>query len=359
VTNDGGSPVAYVSADRVWSGSDDDGGAPVLLRLGPDGIRPVEGTGPVAAHLPGTVFPGFTDHHVHLGLVHPGLADAPALQGHGLAEVHDLGWIPGEMAKWTARSRVPGSGLPEIRFAGAFLTAPGGYPAGRSWAPEGSWREVASASDASRAVAEQWTAGASFIKLVLNSEVGPVPEAQVVRAVVDSAHEAGLPVVAHAQGAGQAQRAFEAGVDRLAHTPWTELLADSLIAAMAGTMTWISTLDIHGWGSPTADWERAVENLRRFVLAGGTVRYGTDLGNGPLPQGLNRRELMALAVAGLGRAQIIGALAPAWSAGYPVRRISWTPEPPPAEARRAPEALADWLLSTRVLAAVDILEEFA
>jgi imidazolonepropionase-like amidohydrolase len=226
VTSDGGSSVTFVSADRVWSCRADDGGAPVLLRLDRGGTRPVEpdtasaDTGRmVAAHLPGTVFPGFTDHHVHLGL-----AEAPALRRNGLAEVHDLGWIPDEMAKWAACSRVPGSGLPDIRFAGAFLTAPGGYPAGRSWAPEGSWREVASASDASRAVAEQWTAGASFIKLVLNGEAGPVPHAQVVRAVVDSAHEAGLPVVAHAQGPGQARRAFEAGVDRLAHTPWTELL---------------------------------------------------------------------------------------------------------------------------------------
>lgn len=354
MTNDGGSSVTFVSADRVWSGRADDGGGPVLLRLGPDGIRPVDGTGPVAAHLPGTVFPGFTDHHVHLGL-----ADAPALMRNGLAEVHDLGWIPAVISQLAAQCRIPGSGLPDIRCAGAFLTAPGGYPAGRSWAPEGCWREVASASDASRAVAEQSTAGASFIKLVLNSEAGPVPDAQVVRAVVDSAHEAGLPVVAHAQGAGQAQRAFAAGVDRLAHSPWTELLEDSLITAMAQRMTWISTLDIHGWGSPTADAGRARENLRRFVLAGGTVRYGTDLGNGPLPQGLNRREILALADAGLKPAPIIGALAPAWAAGYPVRRISWTPEPPPDGALREPEPFADWLLGTRVRAADQILEEFA
>ncbi len=32
---------------------------------------------------------------------------------------------------------------------------------------------------------------------------------------------------------------------------------------------------------------------------GGAVRYGTDLGNGPLPVGLNRRELLALEGSGL------------------------------------------------------------
>jgi hypothetical protein len=64
-------------------------------------------------------------------------------------------------------------------------------------------------------------------------------------------------------------------------------------------MQWISTLDIHGWGTPTPEWGTAVANLRRFLEYGGSVRYGTDLGNGPLVPGVNPREVRALQAAGL------------------------------------------------------------
>ena len=50
----------------------------------------------------------------------------------------------------------------------------------------------------------------------------------------------------------------------------------------------------------TADPYRAVPVAARGIMAaGGTVHYGTDLGNGPMPTGLNRRELQALEGAGV------------------------------------------------------------
>jgi hypothetical protein len=73
-------------------------------------------------------------------------------------------------------------------------------------------------------------------------------------------------------------------------------------------MAWISTLDIHGWGAYGDDFARAVGNLERFVAFGGTVHYGTDLGDGPLPVGLNRRELLALQGAGLSVPGLLAAL---------------------------------------------------
>ena len=136
-------------------------------------------------------------------------------------------------------------------------------------------------------------------RATLNAEAGPVWDDPLLATVVTLAHESHLPVVAHAQGAGHAERALTAGVDVLAHTPWSESLSDAVIARMAARMAWISTLDIHGWGSYGADFDRAFGNLERFVAAGGTVHYGTDLGNGPLPAGLNRRELEALQGAGV------------------------------------------------------------
>ncbi|TFC93711.1 amidohydrolase [Cryobacterium sinapicolor] len=242
-----------------------------------------------------TVLPGFLDAHVHFALIDP----APLTAG-GIARVLDLGG-------WTPQGS-PGAAQPAAVFAGAFLAAPGGYPSERSWAPAGSVRFVAQATDAAAAVDDQLELGASVIKVTLNGDAGPVLPPEVLAAITRHAHDRGAPVLAHAEGAGQALRAFEAGVDALAHTPFSERLDDELIAAMAGRMAWISTLDIHGWGEPTDDFDRAVENLRRFHRAGGQVLYGTDLGNGPLPVGLNRREIDALLGAGLSRDDVLGSL---------------------------------------------------
>jgi imidazolonepropionase-like amidohydrolase len=126
------------------------------------------------------------------------------------------------------------------------------------------------------------------------------------RAVVASAKSRGLPVVAHAEGSGQAQRAARLGADRLAHAPFTKRLTEDEIAEQAASVEWISTLAIHD------DTHRAIaiDNVRRFADAGGTVLYGTDMGNGPTPVDLNRRELDALREAGIDSTRLLRALAP-------------------------------------------------
>jgi imidazolonepropionase-like amidohydrolase len=208
-----------------------------------------------------------------------------------------------------------------MTVAGPFLTAPGGYPSDRPWAPRGSWREVRSTGDAATAVAECRAAGAELIKVTANAS-GPMLSAPVLRAVVDAAHAEGLPVVVHAEGPGTVAAAYDGGADLLAHTPWTEIVDEGLLRAGAGTTTWISTLDIHGWGTPTPGREIAVRNLRRFLGYGGSVRYGTDLGNGPLPPGVNIREIRALLEVGLSPDEVLWSMtgepegvAPSWIAG--------------------------------------------
>ncbi|MGV2902837.1 hydrolase, partial [Microbacterium sp. AGC62] len=56
--------------------------------------------------------------------------------------------------------------------------------------------------------------------------------------------------------------------------------------------------------------EIAIDNVRRFHAAGGTVLYGTDLGNGPMPVDLNPHEIAALREAGLDDATLWRALSP-------------------------------------------------
>ncbi|WP_433295825.1 amidohydrolase family protein [Actinoplanes sp. CA-030573] len=207
----------------------------------------------------------------------------------------------------TARVRQFSWAVPSIRYAGPFLIAPGGYPSDRSWAAPGSWRAIDSAAEGADAVREAHAGGATLIKMTAHAG-GPLLSLPTMTAVAGAAHDLGLPVVVHAEGPGAVVMAYEAGADFLAHTPWTESLDGGLVRSCAERMRWISTLDIHGWGTPTPEQATAVGNLRRFLEYGGSVRYGTDLGNGPLIPGVNAREIRALQSAGLNPAEILAAM---------------------------------------------------
>lgn len=101
----------------------------------------------------------------------------------------------------------------------------------------------------------------------------------------------------------------------LAHCPWTERLSDDLVEAVARRMAVTSTLDIHSYGHRTPELEVAVDNLRRFAEAGDQVRYGTDLGNGPIPPGCHAGEAAHLAAAGLSGEAILQAMTASRLAG--------------------------------------------
>ncbi|MDJ0350337.1 hypothetical protein [Cryobacterium sp. PH29-G1] len=285
-----------------------------------------------------TVLPGFLDAHVHLALIDP-----TRLRGGGIARVLDLGgWRPDGLP----------AAMPDLAYANQLLTAPGGYPSHADWAEPGWSCEVVTGTDAAgldahAAVDLQAAAGASIVKITLNSVAGPVLGAEALRAIVARAHEHSLPVVAHAEGAGQAGHAFEAGVDAFAHTPFSERLADDLVSAMAVGMTWISTLDIHGWGSPTTAFEIASDNLRRFHAAGGRVLYGTDLGNGPLALGVNRREIEALLAVGLTPDDVLAALCAPRPLGLTLPDETVTCLV--GEQPEHPESFTDWLCTARAV----------
>lgn len=296
-STDQGSPLPVFTAAQCWLNGWHDATA---IAIDEQGFRLATPSDPAPeGHLDGTALPGFRDSHVHLGL-----ADGTKLIDAGIAAVDDFGW---ELE--AARGWLNNENLPHITIAGQLLTAPGGYPTQSGWAPDGATYEIASAADAAAAVDRQYAAGAGFIKIALNADVGPVVDDDTLTAIVTHASSLGLRTAAHTQGVGQAERAFHAGVDRLAHAPWSERLSDESIAAMARVMSWVSTLDIHGWGRYDADFAVANDNVRRFYAAGGDIRYGTDLGNGPLPLGINHRELLALEHAGLGLDALIDTIA--------------------------------------------------
>jgi imidazolonepropionase-like amidohydrolase len=191
--------------------------------------------------------------------------------------------------------------------------------------------------------------GASRIKVTLNTDAGETVDDRILLAIVRESHAQGVPVTVHVQGAGQTARALAAGADQLAHTPFTERVDDDLIAeCVRRGVTWVSTLDIHGWGEPTEEHSVASENLGRFARAGGRVLYGTDLGNGPLAVGVNARELRGMLAAGVPAEAVlrsIGGLRHPDDGTPPTigARAAIVRSAPPPD----PDELPDWLAGAR------------
>lgn len=284
-----------------------------------DGAGVALRAGPAPAGTPrfdGLVTGRFTDHHVHLQLVDPaGLPDSR------LGRVVDLG----------ADLDVIRATRPEgvlVEYAGPFLTAVGGYPSDREWAPPGAVREVADAEDAASVIAVLAATGAHWVKVVGNSEAGPVLDDDLFRVVVREAERHGLPVVAHAEGPGQAQRVGRLGAARLAHAPFTERLTDDEIAEQAASVSWVSTMAIHVGDQ----YQHVVDNVRRFAAAGGTLVYGSDMGNGPTPVDLRDAEVAALREAGVDGLDLLRMLAPAdpFTSNAP---LLWLPDGDPVGSR--------------------------
>jgi imidazolonepropionase-like amidohydrolase len=298
-----------IRASKAWPGAGaiiddarvvcDDG---LVTTIGPAASTPLEGDVDEVV-VDGFLMPAGADRHVHVELSDPG-----AILRGGVTAVRDLAWPAERIFPLADLSEVPSFDGPLIRAAGPMLTGPGGYPTTARWAPQGTGRELHGPEDAAIAVKELAALGAAAIKVSLNAEAGPTPSDAELTTICDAAHGLDLPVTAHAQGAGQVERALGAGVDELAHGPWTHRLSDEVIEACARGLRIVSTLDIHGFGHDTPDARIAAENLRRFHDAGGTVIYGTDLGNGPIPPGVHTGELLLLRDVGLSNEQVLAAL---------------------------------------------------
>jgi imidazolonepropionase-like amidohydrolase len=315
--------VAFVGT--VWAG----GSATPEL-----GIVIVDGAGRIAEiryglapHLPHEllilggerhwVVPGIVDAHVHLGF-HPGQSGIGGTGGGtgggtvggtasipvtGLVGVRDLGAPMDWAARWRTGHRAPAPGAPFVAVSGPILTAPGGYPS-RSWGGGGYAEFVDSAADGRSRVQHLAAEGVDVIKFALErgGRNWPVLAPDVLRAVVDTAHSLGLPVLAHALTADLVTRALDARVDELVHTP-TERLSPELVERIARqSVSVTSTLQTFFSGG---SGRLAADNAADLVAAGVRLRYGTDLGNAGTKPGVDPRELDRIADTGLGR---LGAL---------------------------------------------------
>jgi len=226
----------------------------------------------------GWVGPGLVDAHVHLGFGEP-----DHVLRHGVVAVRDLGAPPAGAARYRKLA------APRVEVAGPLLTAPGGYPS-RSWGSAGYAAFVDDPAQVEPLVAGLCTQ-VDVVKLALEPSGGPVPSAEVAAAVVRVAHDNGREVTCHALTVAMVERALDAGVDELAHTP-TERLPDEVVARLAEdrvrVVSTLQTFVAGGIGDP------ALDNARRLVAAGVELRYGTDLGNAGTRPGADPRELRLL-----------------------------------------------------------------
>jgi len=153
------------------------------------------------------------------------------------------------------------------------------------------------------------------IKIALESGVIfgqeiPMLSPEEVAAIVTEAHTRGTLVTVHVTVSRDLEQALDAGVDDVAHMV-TDELPDALIERMVKAgVYWEPTLELwKGVSSvnPVSYDTRAIDNLRRFVQAGGKVALGTDY-EGYSTQfdlGMPMHEIEGMQEAGMTPMQII------------------------------------------------------
>jgi enamidase len=253
-----------------------------------------------------TILPGFINAHVHEGYSQDNLA---AWARAGVTTVRDLSArsVP---APYALRNQMATEAkCARLVVVGSMITVPGGYPIAYWHAPAVTVTNVVEAQQAANTMLDQ---GADVLKIALESGVvfgqsgWPMLSLQQVRAIVDAAHARGTRVSAHVSVSPDLRAALDGGVDDVAHMV-TDLVPDELIARMVHSGTyWVPTLELWKGVAPGVG-AHVIENLRRFVAAGGQVALGTDYGGAAMQfqLGMPMREIEWMQAAGMSPLQII------------------------------------------------------
>jgi len=250
-----------------------------------------------------TVLPGFFNAHVHNGF---NLRNLEQWAQGGVTTVRDLAG-PSNFVWKDGLSANPD--YARLIAAGPMVSVPNGYP----YNPWGSpyMLPVVSPEDARNKVAALIEDGADIVKLAMESgenfgRIIPMLTPEEALAAVEVAHEYGTVASAHVLMAGDLGKALQAGVDDIAHMV-VDFLPDSLIEEMVqNSVIWVPTIELwHHVGHGYKDI--AINNLRKFVEAGGIVALGTDYDgySATFQMGIPTDEMVWMAEAGMSNSQII------------------------------------------------------
>lgn len=150
-------------------------------------------------------------------------------------------------------------------------------------------------------VAKQKKDGADFIKIMISGlmdfdRFGVLTqeglEPALIQELVHIAHEEGLAVMAHANGAETVRAAAQAGVDSVEHGAYLD--EEALHAMQENGTVWVPTLstigNLRGKGrfqeqAVERIFQSAAENVRRFAALGGLLAPGSDAGAWAVPHG--------------------------------------------------------------------------
>ena len=253
-----------------------------------------------------TILPGFINAHVHRGYNEYNLK---TWAYNGVTTVRDLGGNPQNNLFAFRNTVLKKKECARLVAAGPMVTVPGGYPTVPWGSP--SALPVTSPEDARKKTIGLLDDGADIIKIALDSGASfnqdiPKLSFKEARAITDVAHRRGTIVSAHVLVSEALEYALDTGVDDIAHMVLDKPSDDLIKRVVDQGIYWVPTLELwHGVRQNLGD--SAIENLRRFVQAGGLVALGTDYEgyNCEFDLGMPIREIRWMKQAGMTPMQII------------------------------------------------------
>ena len=216
-----------------------------------------------------TVMPGFINAHVHDAYNEQNLE---TWLRAGVTTVRDES--PRVVDFLAQRDRL-NEELAHARIVSAtpILTVPDGY--GHVY--------FTSAATASEVVSEYIADGAEIVKISIEDDLQgrtwEMPTYEMVKAIVDTAHNGGCKVSVHISHERNLQWAIDAGVDDISHMVVEPVSKETAERMVQKGIYWVPTLEL--WNGVSEKhrlkWiDVAVENLSTFYKAGGKVALGTD-----------------------------------------------------------------------------------
>lgn len=226
----------------------------------------------------GVLLPGLIDAHVHTVR---GRADLEDLARWGVTTGLDMGAWPLAFVDDIRRQK----GVAQILSATVPAVGPGGHHARMPGFPaEG----IVNNPDEARAfVGRRVAGGADYVKIVTEAAPPEGMDQATVNALVQTAHEHDLLVIAHSVTTGAFRVAVESGVDVSTHAPLDAVLDDDTIARMREIgMVSVPTLTMmegtaNLFAAAGFRYEHARDTVTAFHDAGIRVLAGTDANSAP------------------------------------------------------------------------------